>query len=93
MHDPALLHQLLSEAQFVDVKIEKKRLQLDRVSARTIAIGQIRGTPRSLLIEKRGVPLDDVVEKITSALAQIGGAEPYCGPAQAVVGIARRGTF
>ena len=56
MNDPALLQRLLAQAHFGDIKIEKKQLQLDRVSARTIAIGQIRGTPRSLLIEKRGVP-------------------------------------
>ena len=90
MHDPALLHQLLAQAHFGDVKIEKKLLQLDRVSARTMATGQIRGTPRSLLIEKRGVPLDDVVEKVTAALARIGGADPYRGTAQAVVVEARR---
>jgi len=90
MYDPTLLQRLLAQAHFGDVKIEKKRLQLDRVSARTMATGQIRGTPRSLLIEKRGVPLDEVVEKVTAALARIGGADPYRGPAQAVVVEARR---
>jgi SAM-dependent methyltransferase len=90
MHDPALLQQLLAQAHFGDVKIEKRRLQVDRVSARTIATGQIRGTPRSLLIEMRGVPLDEVVEKVTAALARIGGADPYRGSAQAVVVEARR---
>lgn len=90
MHDHALLQRLLAQAHFGDVKIETKRLPLDRVSARTIAIGQIRGTPRSLLIEKRGVPLDEVVEKVTVALAKIGGADPYRGPAQALVVEARR---
>jgi SAM-dependent methyltransferase len=90
MHDPALLRQLLVEAHFGEVQIEKRLLQLDRVSARTIAIGQIRGTPRSLLIENRGVPLDEMVEKVAAALAKIGGAEPYRGPAQALVVEARR---
>ena len=90
MHDRALLQRLLADAHFGEVQIEKKRLQLDRVSARTIAMGQIRGTPRSLLIERRGVPLDEVVEKVTTALAKIGGADPYRGPAQAVVAAARR---
>jgi hypothetical protein len=90
MHDPALLQQLLAQAHFVDVKIEKKRLQLDHVSARTLATGAIRGTPRSLLIERRGVPLDEVVEKVTAALAKIGGADPYRAPFQAVVAEARR---
>src|SRR5262249_51597285 len=62
MGDEALLHDLLRRARFADVKIEKKQFQLDRVSARTIATGAIRGTPRSLLIQKRGIPLDDVIE-------------------------------
>lgn len=89
MHDPALLRRLLAEAHFQEVRIEKKRLQVERVSARNVAIGLIRGTPRSNLIEKRGVPLDEVVEKVTAALAKIGGADPYRGPAQAVVVEAR----
>lgn len=89
MHDPALLQQLLAEAHFQKVRIEKKRLQADRVSARTVAIGLIRGTPRSLLIEKRGVSLDEVIEKLTNALTKIGGADPYRAHPQAVVVEAR----
>ncbi|MGH8674449.1 MAG: hypothetical protein ACREVG_09085, partial [Burkholderiales bacterium] len=61
----------------------------DGVSARTVAIGQIRGTPRSVLIEKRGVSLDEVIEKVTAALAKIGGADPYRAATQAVVVEAR----
>ena len=89
MHDPALLRELLAGAGFRDVKIEKKRLPLDRVSARTMATGAIRGTPRSLLIEKRGISLDEVVEQVTTALARTGGAEPYRGSAQALIVEAR----
>ena len=89
MSDPELLRRLLAEAQFGEVRIEKKRLQVDGVSARTVAIGQVRGTPRSLLIEKRGMPLDGVVDKITAALTKIGGADPYRAPAQALVVEAR----
>ena len=89
MHDPALLRRLLAGTRFREVRIEKKRIQVDRVSARSIAIGQIRGTPRSLLIEKRGASLDEVVEKVTAALAKIGGADPYRAPAQAIVVEAR----
>jgi SAM-dependent methyltransferase len=85
MHDPALLRQLVLEAGFRDERIEKKRIQVDGISARSIALGQIRGTPRSLLIEKRGASLDDVVEKVAAALARVGGADPWRGPASAVV--------
>jgi hypothetical protein len=43
-----------------------------------------------LLIEKRGVPLDEVIDMVTTALARIGGADPYRGVAQAIVVEARR---
>jgi SAM-dependent methyltransferase len=90
MHDPMLLQQLLAEGGFREVRIEKRQLPVDRVSARTVAIGQFRGTPRSLLIEKRGVSLDDVIDTVTAALARTGGADPYRGIAQALVAEARR---
>lgn len=91
MHDPESLRGLLHEAGFREERIEKKRVEVDGVSARRIAIGQIRGTPRSLLLERRGVSLDDVVEKVTAALARAGGADPWRGTANAVVVEARAG--
>ena len=90
MHDAPLLRRLLAEARFDVVSIEKRRIPVDRVSARTIATGQIRGTPRSLLIEKRGASLDEVVEKVTRPSREVGGADPYRGFAQAVMVEARR---
>jgi SAM-dependent methyltransferase len=89
MYDVAMLRELLAEAHFDDVSIEKKRLALGRVSAETIATGQIRGTPRSLLIEQRGVSLDEMVRRVTSALTKLGGADPYVGTAQAITVTAR----
>lgn len=91
MYDASLLRQLLAETHFDVVNIEKKRIAVDQVSARTIATGQIRGTPRSLLIERRGASLDEVVDRVTEALTRIGGADPYRGFAQAVIVEARRG--
>jgi len=85
MHDPALLRQFLAGAQFQEVRIEPKQIRIGGVSARNLAIGSIRGTPRSLLIEKRGVSLDEVIDKATVALAKVGGADPYHAPAQAIV--------
>jgi SAM-dependent methyltransferase len=90
MHDPALLQRLLADAGFREARLEKKQLPVDRVSARTVAIGQCRGTPRSLLIDKRGVPLDEVIEQVTAELTRTGGADPYRGVARAVVVEARR---
>jgi SAM-dependent methyltransferase len=91
MHDPARLRQLLLEAGFRDERIERKGIRIDGISAREIARGQIHGSPRSLLIEKRGASLDDVVEKVAAALARVGGADPWRGPASAVVVEARAG--
>ena len=89
MHDPALLRQYLAEADFSEVHIETKRIPFGRVSARSVAIGFIRGTPRSLLLEERGVPLDEVIEKVAAALAKAGGEDPYRGQAQAIIVEAR----
>ena len=89
MHAFSLLRDLLKQAGFREEQVEKKRLPLGAVSARTIATGQIRGTPRSALIEKRGVSLDEVIDKVAAALARAGGADPYRGFAQAVVVEAR----
>jgi SAM-dependent methyltransferase len=90
MHDEGFLRKLLAESDFQDVKIEKKRLPVDRVSARTLATGVVRGTPRSLLFEKRGVSLDQMIDEIAAALTKAGGADPYRATAQAVVIEARR---
>jgi len=84
MHDFGLLRRLLAGARFRDTNIETKRITIEGVDPGTIATGQIRGTPRSTLIEKRGVPLDLVIEKVTAALARTGGT-PYSGYAQAVI--------
>jgi len=85
MYDAALLKGLLTRAGFREVGIGTKRVEGGRVSARKIAIGHIRGSPRSLLIEKRGVAVDRVIELATAAISRVGGADPYGGSAQAVV--------
>ena len=85
MYDPALLKGLLAGAGFKEIRIDTTRVQCGPVSARKIAIGHIRGSPRSALIEKRGVAVDRVVELATAAIAKAGGSDPYGGSAQAVV--------
>ena len=84
MHDPALLRSLLAESGFRETRIETKLIRVAGASARDIALGQIRGTPRSLLLEKRGASLDDVVARLATRLAELGG-DPYRGHAQAVI--------
>lgn len=84
MNDPGLLRRLLAGARFRETLIETKRVLIAGADPRSIATGQIRGTPRAALIEKRGVSLDLVIEKVTDALARTGG-NPYSGHAQAVI--------
>jgi SAM-dependent methyltransferase len=84
MNDPGLLRRLLAGARFRETLIETKRVLIAGVDPRQIATGQIRGTPRSALIEKRGVSLDLVIEKVTDALTKTGG-NPYSGHAQAII--------
>lgn len=84
MYDPARLRTLLAEAAFQEARIGQKRIEVHGVSARSIATGLIRGSPRSLLIEKRGASLEKVIERISAALANAGG-DPYSGQANAVV--------
>lgn len=84
MHDQMLLRELLRDTGFEEECIEDKTIPVDGISARTIATGQIRGTPRSALIEQRGVSLDTAIDKVTAALAQAGGADPWRGTATAV---------
>ena len=85
MHDPGLLRPLLAEAGFRETRIERKQIRVEGVSARSIALGQVRGTPRSLLIEKRGVALDEAVERVSAALAKAAGGDAYCGSASAII--------
>lgn len=87
MHDPALLRRLLAETGFRDVQIETKRVSI-ACDPLDLATGQIRGTPRSALIEKKGLPLQAVIDKVAQALAQAGG-DPYRGHAQGHIASAR----
>jgi SAM-dependent methyltransferase len=84
MHDHKSLRELLQGTGFGQVHIEDKSIAVGGLSARTIATGQIRGTPRSAVIEQRGVSLDTAIDKVTAALAQAGGADPWRGTASAV---------
>lgn len=83
MDDPALLRRLLAAAGFGEPRIERRQVRI-RAPAKTIATGQIRGTPRGLLVEKRGVALDAAIEVNAAELVRVGG-DPYDGPATALV--------
>ena len=84
MGDPSLLRQLLAGARFRATCIETKRIPVIGADPRSIATGQIRGTPRATLIEQRRVSLEVAIDKVADALTITGG-DPYSGQAQAVV--------
>jgi len=85
MHDAELLRRLLREGGFREKRIEPKQVAIESASVRDLAIGVIRGTPRSQLLEKKGAKLDEVIEKVAAALVRIGGDRPYRSKANAIV--------
>lgn len=78
LHDQEALRRMLADAGFRDARSERRLHRIEGIGARDLATGQVRGTPRSALIEKRGVSLEDVIDRIAARLAQIGG-DPYSG--------------
>ena len=80
-----LLRELLAGARFEPQKIEKVRVAVEGVGARDIATGLVRGTPRGLLLAKRGVDPDVVIEKVTAVLEAAGGkGTDFRGDCQAI---------
>jgi len=71
--DEGLVRELLEAAGFTAQKIEKVRVPV-QATARDVATGQVRGTPRGLLLAKRGVAFDDAIAKVTEALEKRGGS-------------------
>jgi SAM-dependent methyltransferase len=73
MHNDGELRELLAGAGFAARKVEKVRIVIEGVTARDIATGQLRGSPRGLLLAKRGVDFEFVLDKVAAALEKIGG--------------------
>jgi ubiquinone/menaquinone biosynthesis C-methylase UbiE len=89
MHDVAAFRTLLADAGFEMAAADLKHVAFELASARELATGLARGTPRSLMYLDRGMALEDVVDKLEARLAKVGGAAPYRGDAQALVVEAR----
>ena len=88
-HDRDVLRRLLDENRFGDVKLETLKLSAQSESARSFAIGLVKGNPVSIAIEERGGGLDAVIDAVTAALAREGGARPFRSTIQALVVMAR----
>jgi SAM-dependent methyltransferase len=83
--DTELLWSLVDRARFDSIAIETKKVAIQGVSAREVATGQIRGSPRVALVEQRGLSAEDVVERLAAKLAALGGADPFRSTAQCLV--------
>ena len=89
MSDTARLRELVMGAGFQEPRIEKVPITVTG-TARDIATGQVRGTPRGLLLTKRGVDLEDAIDRVTAALEKEGGkGASFRAPAQVIVVEAR----
>jgi SAM-dependent methyltransferase len=89
MYDVAQLRKLLADARFEVVRIEMKRLPIENVSARTVATGGLRGTPRVHLLTKHGIAVGEVIDRATAALEKMGGADVFRAHCQAILVEAR----
>jgi ubiquinone/menaquinone biosynthesis C-methylase UbiE len=88
-NDESLIGQLLADSGFSGVRIERAEIEIVSPTARSLAIGTIRGTPRALMLEERGVSLDAVIDAVTATLVAVGGDNPYRSPGRALVVMAR----
>lgn len=76
MHDTARLRELVVAAGFAEPKIERVPITVRAPSAREVATGQVRGTPRGLLLTQRGVDLDEMIDRVAAALESTVGKGP-----------------
>jgi len=73
LHDDDALKKLLVDGGFSGVTIERRRLPIEPFNPRDIATGQVRGTPRGLLLEKRGMTMDAAIDRVAVALEKVRG--------------------
>jgi SAM-dependent methyltransferase len=88
-NDEALIGGLLTEAAFGEIRFEASRIEIRSPSAKSLAIGMIKGTPRSLMLKERGASLEDVIDAVAAALTRVGGDSPFRTPAQTIIVTAR----
>lgn len=82
--DTDQLRRFAEGAGFTGVRIEQVPMEVIGASARTIATGQVRGTPRATLVQAKGFDVEKVIDTVTAALARSGGADPYRATSQAI---------
>ena len=90
-NDESLIRRLLADSGFTDIRIARAEIEIVSPTARSLATGIVRGTPRGLMLEERGISLDAVIDAVATALARVGGDNPFRSPGRALVVLARAG--
>ena len=88
MGGPDALRKWLREAGFDDIRVDPYDFHVEGISARDLATGHVRGTPRASLITEKGFEFDDVIGRVARELAKSGG-DPYRAPARVFIVEAR----
>jgi SAM-dependent methyltransferase len=90
-HDPEALRRLLEANDFGQLALESVTLEARSPSARSFAVGLVKGNPVSIAIQERGVGLDAIVDALETALARVGGDNPFRSTMRALVVTAHAG--
>jgi hypothetical protein len=90
-NDEAAIRGLLAASGFAAVRIDRAEIEIISPTARSLAIGIVRGTPRALFLPERGVDIETVVDAVAAALVRVGGDNPYRSPGRTLVVTARVG--
>ena len=90
-HDPDVLRRMLAANDFGQAELESITLEARGPSARSFAVGLVRGNPVSLAIQERGGALDPIVDALEAALARVGGSQPFRSTMRALVVTAHAG--
>ena len=90
MYDTARLRELVVGAGFEEPAIEKAQITVQGMTPLEIATGQVRGTPRGLLLTKRGVDLEEAIARVAAELEKAGGGGPTFRATGQVIAVAAR---
>ena len=90
-HDSNTLRRLLDANDFGEVEVDTVTIEAHSESARSLAVGLVKGNPVSIAIQERGVMLDPIVDALEAALARVGGGYPFTSTMRALVVTARAG--
>lgn len=90
-HDPDVLRRLLEATDFGQVDLESVTLEARSPSAKSFAVGLVKGSPVSIAIQERGVAPDPIVDALEAALARAGGDHPFRSTMRALVATAHAG--